>query len=572
MGTQAEENIEKHLYKRFENLLPVRRFVLGWAGLLIILLACVIAQNLSLSGYYQTLKPVPGGVYSEGVLGRFTNANPIYATTEADTTVSKLVFAGLFYQDTSGILKPELADNYSVNAKGTIFTVKLKSNIRWQDGQPLTASDVAFTFNTIKNPDALSPLLSGWTGVNITTPDSHTIVFTLPDALASFPYGLTTGILPRHLLKDVPPASLRSADFNTINMVGSGAFALKSLSAQSGTDPNSDRQEITLTPFNGYVDGPPKLDTFVVQVFANQIELNNQFKNGQLTAMEAINAPSSNILHKQGVISNSLLFRAANMVFFKDTSGVLADQNVRKAIVSGTNVPEIVSKLDYVTPLVTEPLLRGQLAYDPAFQQAKYDASSSISQLKADGWIKGKNGLLTKNNTQLTFTLTVADNPENHIVASDLQSQWRKLGINAQLLYVDNVDFQNALKYHSYDAILNGISIGIDPDVFVYWNSNQANIGSGNALNFSEFKNATADSSLEAGRTRINPTLRIIKYKPFLSVWQQSAPALGLYQPRLLYLTNTYVSGLQTGPIVSSSDRFNNVQNWEIRQARVTIN
>ncbi|MFI5271347.1 MAG: ABC transporter substrate-binding protein, partial [Candidatus Saccharimonadales bacterium] len=280
MGTQAEENIEKHLYKRFENLLPVRRFVAGWTGLLIILLACVVAQSLSLSNYYQTLKTVPGGIYTEGVLGRFTNANPIYATTEADTTVSRLVFAGLFSQDTSGTLVPELADNYSANTKGTVFTVKLKPNLKWQDGHSLTASDVAFTFNTIKNPDALSPLLRGWTGVNITTPDAHTIVFTLPNALASFPYGLTTGILPKHLLGNIPPASLRSADFNTINMVGSGAFALKSLSAQNGTDPNTDRQEIKLSPFNGYEGGTPKLDTFVVQVFADQTELNNQFKNG----------------------------------------------------------------------------------------------------------------------------------------------------------------------------------------------------------------------------------------------------------------------------------------------------
>jgi ABC-type transport system substrate-binding protein len=136
--------------------------------------------------------------------------------------------------------------------------------------------------------------------------------------------------------------------------------------------------------------------------------------------------------------------------------------------------------------------------------------------------------------------------------------------------YLGAVDFQNALTYHDYSALLNGISIGIDPDVFVYWASSQASISATNDLNFSEFKNTTADTALEAGRTRLNPQLRTIEYEPFLQTWQEEAPALGLYQPRLLYLTNGPVNGLQAGPIVSSADRFNDVQNWEIRQAKVT--
>ena len=65
-------------------------------------------------------------------------------------------------------------------------------------------------------------------------------------------------------------------------------------------------------------------------------------------------------------------------------------------------------------------------------------------------------------------------------------------------------------------------------DVYVYWGSNQQ------AVNFSEYKSAAADESLEAGRTRSNSALRVIKYEPFLQAWQQDAPALGLYQPRFI--------------------------------------
>jgi hypothetical protein len=89
-------------------------------------------------------------------------------------------------------------------------------------------------------------------------------------------------------------------------------------------------------------------------------------------------------------------------------------------------------------------------------------------------------------------------------------------------------------------------------------------------LNLSEYKNTTADAALEAGRTRLDPTLRVIKYKPFLQEWQKDAPAVGLYQPRLLYLTHGPVAGLSQKPISSPTDRFINVDQWQIREAKVT--
>jgi peptide/nickel transport system substrate-binding protein len=570
IGSQAEQQLEEHFFGRFEHLLPVRRFIIGWIGLLVLLIGCVVAQNLTLSTYFQTLRTIPGGIYTEGVLGRFSNANPIYATSEADTTVSRLVFASLFTAGDQGTLDGELASSYSVNSKGTVYTVHLKPHLKWQDGQPLTSADVAFTYQTIQDPDALSPLLSSWRGITVTAPDPQIVVFTLPDPLASFPYSLTNGIVPKHILASVPAADLRSADFNTIHMVGSGPFELQGIQVKSNGNPGDDEEQIALVPFARFEGGSPKLDKFVVDVYSSQTQLTQAFSSGQLTAMEAVNPPSRSVQTKAGVIANSFILRAANMVFFKTSSGVLADKQVRQALVSGANVPAIINKLGYETSQVREPLLADQFAYNPIYAQAPYDLSAASKQLTADGWTPGPDGIRVKAGQPLGFTLTVADTAENHLVAGMLQKQWQALGVQMTLQYLDAVDFQSALTYHDYTAVLNGISIGIDPDVFVYWASSQASITAANDLNFSEYKNPIADASLEGGRTRLNPLLRTIKYQPFLQAWQQDAPALGLYQPRLLYLTNGLVSGLQPGPLTSSADRFNNVQNWEIRQAKVS--
>ena len=120
----------------------------------------------------------------------------------------------------------------------------------------------------------------------------------------------------------------------------------------------------------------------------------------------------------------------------------------------------------------------------------------------------------------------------------------------------------------TYDALLYGVSIGVDPDVYVYWDSSQVDLRSPSRLNFSEYSNGAANASLEAGRTRLDPALRTVKYQPFLQAWQADAPALGLYQPRFLYLTHGPVYGLDETPINSDAQRFSNVWNWEVREGR----
>jgi len=85
-------------------------------------------------------------------------------------------------------------------------------------------------------------------------------------------------------------------------------------------------------------------------------------------------------------------------------------------------------------------------------------------------------------------------------------------------------------------------------------------------LNFSEYKSPTADAALEAGRTRNDPTLRAVKYQPFLLAWQRDAPALGLCQPRFTYVTRGQVYGFSERTLVSGTDRFNTVEQWMIRR------
>jgi peptide/nickel transport system substrate-binding protein len=258
------------------------------------------------------------------------------------------------------------------------------------------------------------------------------------------------------------------------------------------------------------------------------------------------------------------------MVFFKTTNPILQDIKVRQALVAGADRAEIIKHLDYPAIPVNEPLLSGQLGYDPAYSQITSKLDQTKALLDADGWLTGPNGMRSKGGQPLTFTLYATNNTEYAKVAVLLHEQWKGIGAEAKVQLQQPADFQGTLSAHSYDAVLDGISIGVDPDVFVYWDSSQADVRSANRLNFSEYKSGVADDALEAGRTRLDSHLRSIKYKTFLRVWQQDAPALALYQPRVLYISHTKIYGLDENQINTDADRFNNVQNWMIHTGWVT--
>ncbi len=566
ISEKAGRNIDRNVVNRLDRLLNVRRFLLSWILLVVMLSGVVMAQTYELGNFYQKSSGVPGGIYSEGILGDFTTANPIYAAGPVDDTLSKLVFSSLLTYNSNNQLVGDLASGWSVNSTGKIYTVTLRPNLTWQDGKPLTAADVVFTYKTIQDPDSQSDLNSSWQDVVVKEVNPTTVTFTLSNPLDSFPYSLTNGIIPQHILGNVAPSELRSSKFNT-QPIGSGPFDWKSLEV-AGDTPSTREEQIILTPFAGYHEGKAKLSEFIVRAFHDQNNLINHYLNGSLTAISGLNyIPSS--LNRSNLYTYSFPLTAAEMVFFKTDAGVLADQNVRRALVEGADVNSIINGLGYAVIPVREPLLIGQLGYDPTYSQSGYNPTAAEAQLIQDGWVMGKNGVRYKNGVPLEFNLYAADTRDSRYVTTQLSQEWKTLGVNVQVIVQSDADLQDTVSLHNYDALLYGISIGVDPDVFVYWDSSQANPQSPNRLNFSEYKSSTADMALEGGRTRSDPALRAVKYQPFLQAWQQDAPALGLYQPRYLYVSRVNIYGLSEHKINTLTDIYNNVQNWEMLTGKI---
>lgn len=566
---RAEEHLDRHFFKRLNRIVGVRRFVLSWLLLFVLLISITIAQTHGLSTYYQKLEPSAGGTYNEGVIGTFTNANPLFASTDVDNSVSKLIFPGLFKYNQADHLVGDLAQSYVTDSRAETYTVLLKDGLKWQDGQPITAQDVVFTYQTIENPDVGSDLFNAWKGVKVTAVNANTVKFTLPEPLSSFPYSMTNGIIPKHILGSVNPVQLRDLTFNTLNPVGAGPFKMSEVDVASN-NPNDTEQQIGLDANPLYYGGRPKLDRFVIDAFNNQAQMINSFDNGELNGMAGLTSLPNNLKNNGGVYSYNIPLTAEVMVFFNTSQPILSDPQVRHALTQSINETNIINGLGYPVVAAKSPLLAFQLGYNPKILQLPTNVAIANQTLTNDGWIMSKSGIRYKAGEPLSFNLFTEDNSEFNYVSSSLKAQWRKVGANVQVLPQQPTDLQTIIGSRAYDSLLYGISIGVDPDVFAYWDSSQAQPNAVPGLNLSLYKSTIADQALEEGRTRTGDALRAAKYQPFLQAWQTDAPALALYQPRYLYVTKGQLFGFSPAMVNTGTDRYSNVDNWEISEVRTT--
>lgn len=566
LGVQTEEQFERHFFRRMHRLFEVRRFALSWVLLLCLLIGGSVVQTLGLSSYYQHVQPVAGGNFVEGIIGSFTNANPLYASGPVDSSASRLVFSGLFSYNEKNVLVGDLAEKWSVDERGTRYTVTLKQNLKWHDNKPLTSKDVLFTYQTIQNPDAKSPLFSSWQGIKIEAPDERTVLFTLPNTLSSFPFALTNGIVPKHLLEQVPVSQLRSTRFNGVSPVGSGPFKWDRTEV-TGDTPETRTEQIGLLPNPNYHGLKPKLQHFVIRTFRDEKRLLESFERGELNAVAGLSAVPDTIQKQPDVREYGIPLTGEVMVFFKNSQPILTDKTVRQALVMAVDVPALVKGMNYPAIIARGPLLQDMLGYDKTITQLAPNVEGANQILEKAGWVKSVDGIRIKEGKPLKLNLYSQNTSEYAYVSGALQKAWRAVGVDVEVALQNETELQGVVNRHDYDMLLYGISLGADPDVFAYWHSSQTDPRS-SRLNLSEYKAPQADKALEAGRTRTDPALRAVKYKPFLEAWRGDAPALALYQPRFVYLTRGELFNFNPKVLNTATDRYNSVSDWMIRQAK----
>lgn len=561
---EANKQLERHLFRRDHNWKYARRFVIGWVLLIVVLGFGVTLQIRGLGKSYLTVQPAAGGIVSEGIVGNLNNSNPLYVTSTVDSAVSSLIFSSLLTYDKDNKLVGDLASEWKAGDLAKVYTVKLKNNIYWHDGEKLDADDVVFTYSTIKNPDSQSNLFTAWRGIKIKKIDDLTVQFTLPNSYSPFLHLLTNGIVPKHKLDTLEPFQIRSNSFNN-DPVGTGPFKWSDVEVNSSNDEKS--EIIQLVKNDGYYRGDVQLDGFNIKTYPDKEALQEALKEKEIDAATGVNFIDDQY--------ETLLFNQTSqlMLFMNNQSPLTKDINLRKALIKATDISKISSKLDYPTVPVVEPILRGQLGYNAKYKQLPPNASEVDKLLTNLGytWAEGEQ-YRKKNDKELELSFVTENTADYSHFSEEIQNQWAKFGIKTNVVLEDpDKIVTDTLDSKEYDVLLYSINLGADPDSYVYWHSSQAEDGATPGFNLSRYKSSVSDDALEAGRSRSDSRLRSAKYQPFLKAWQADVPAIGIHQPVFLYATNVNIYNLTSSIINTPSDRYKNVQNWQINTSKTKI-
>lgn len=545
----SREHIQENLISRLPNARRVRLLMLEWGLLIIVILSLALTQVFWYTQSYSVQAYVDGGTYIEATIGNINSLNPLFATTNSERVLSKLMFSTLTTIDYSGHVGLGLAESVTPDSDGKVWTVTLKDGLKWSDGEPITLDDVLYTIDVVRSNAVNTNYDSNFSGVKVNR-EGDAIIFSLPSSYADFAATLTVPILPSHILKDVPASKLLEHSFST-SPVTSGAFSFNA--TQNLT--SSGEKIVYLTANPNYYKGAPMLNSFAVHTYNSASSIVTALSNGEITASAELSAVDGDLLSSDLVYEKQTTIANGVFAFLNTTSSLLSDTSVRQAVRQGINMKQVRSVLDNEQSL-DYPILSSEIELNTYPAIPEYNLETAKATITATG-LAGK--------TLQLATISTGYFPE---LAAEFEAQLEKIGFDVELsIYNPGQEFLiNVVRPRNYDILLYEIELGPDPDLFVYYHSSQA---STSGLNLSNYHNTLADDSILAARSTMNLNLRIAKYETFLRQWVNDVPAIGIYQASLTYYFNKNVRAFsEDDRLVYATDRFVDVEYWAVNKAQ----
>jgi len=567
--TRALNKIKIFLIKIFHFL---RAFIkswfknlIWWEKISVIVLFLILITSSSILIYQRynknlILKPLPGGEYIEGIVGQPRYINPVLCqTNKPDSIIASLVFSGLTRFNLKGELEPEIAEKWESSQDNKIFTFHLKKNVYWHDNTKLKADDLIFTISLIKDPDYQGTLKKVWQEVKIEKIDDFTIRFILNNSSVNFLENTTIGILPKHILKDIPVKNINLHTFN-LNPIGTGPYKFE----RADFNVLGGCRSLILRRNDIYYKKKPYLEKIVFNFYENEEALFEAYREKEILALESIKAEDLSRLKRW---RNFNLYHAALpeylALFLNNKKEFLNNKEIRQALSYATNKEEIIKKvLNNEAHIVNTPILPNFLGYDKNISGYNFNPSKTKEIFQKQGFKLNKDKFLEKNNKVLSFNLVILKSPINQKIAELIKKEWGDLGIKIEIKSADLSTLQrDYIRPRNYDILLYGESLGRDVDIFPYWHSSEI---SDPGLNLSLYDNKEADRLLEEARQSLDNNVRQQKYTELQKIIIEDSPAIFLYQPNYIFGASNKIKGIELKNIVTSADRFNGIFNWFI--------
>lgn len=468
---------------------------------------------------------------------------PPVTTVTTGINVSDLIFCrlaeltlGLNTVDDSGF-RPVLARSWEHPDSLTIV-FHLDPRAHWQDGVPVRAADVAYTFRVYRDSSVnsrLAPFLGAIRSV--TALDTLTVAFRFarwyPEQLYDATYQMR--ILPAHLLDTIPPARLASAPFARAP-VGDGPYRF--VRWEGGT--------ITLGADTAWFLGRPGIGRLVWRVTPELATAVSELLTGEADAMEVI--PSPGQLARVAAAKNVRLVPYPSPFYagivFNLRRPLFADRALRRALAMAldrrTIVRSVFGPYAEVAAGATSPM---QWIWSDSLSQLPYDSAAAAQTLDRLGWRSAAGGApRQRGGVPLAFTLLVPTSSQvRQQVAVIVQDEWRRLGVAMRIEPLEFTAMDGRTLAGDFDAAF--VSRTIDPSpasLLQWWSEGSDNIG---GYADATFQALTAAAQRARTRAEAAPL-----WRRALERLNDDAPAVFIFTPRNEAAVSTRVDDVTIRP------------------------
>lgn len=457
--------------------------------------------------------PTTGGRLNLGLLVEPPALDPFHQAADARIRVTVLLYQGLFYEAPSGMAEPLLAESYEVSEDNTVYTIKLRPGVTFHDGSEMTAEDVVYSYNYIRNPDNGSPGAGDFAMItDITEVDPRTVEIRLSGPNSSILMTLGNkygGVVPAGFFDDPTAKDRMNAE-----SVGTGPFKLVEFV------PNS---HIILDRNEAYwEEGMPYLDGIDMAVLPNSASMLVALTNGRIDLV-ALNRPQDveQVSGVEGVQVESWPSLGQASIDLGQETPPLDDLRVRQAISLAIDKAEIMRASIGERGVVLGTIPAGlQEQWGLPLDQVPMQGPD-IEQAKA---LLAEAGMTDS----VTLNLTTINGYDwMDAAAVTLREQLAKAGITVEIQRVDLGVWINNFRSSQMGFTFNDWASQPDPNLLFYRHFHAKPDGA----DFRNWNNAEASALLDQGRAALTPEERKPIYQEFQRVLAETVPTIMLFSP-----------------------------------------
>ncbi len=481
------------------------------------------------------------------VVGDLGSTNPIMISTSAEFDILGLTGFGLFSFDSR--LEPfataDTVASWQSSTDGMLDKVVLRDDLVWSDGRPITAHDIAFTFQVIMDPRVPVPAVRSGTDQLrwVHAYDDHTVVFFHKEALATNVWNINFPVLPKHIYERTWEADPTLKD-STIHVqleqspVSGGPYEI--VERKRGQQIVLKRRSSWTTVRGKQVRDDPFFKEIRFRIIEDPNTSLLALKAGEIDEMMLLPEQWTTQTTGDDFYERSTKVTAPEWVSFHfgwniDTP-FFADRRVRRAMSYAFEHDRMLEELCYglYTPAAGNFHETSWMAPKKKLVPAKQDLDKAEALLDEAGWVDHDNdGVRDKEvNGRLVpfeFSILVNQQPLRVAICTLLQQNLEQVGVRLNVRPMESTVLQQLTQERKFEAYFGGWGAGTDPDT-------SENIwATGAGRNFTSYSNPEVDRLFAEGRRELDREKRAEKYARIQEILYEDQPYTWLYWRNSFY-------------------------------------